>query len=185
MLLIFTFCSNVLAINLKYEGKEYTLPEIPDFPSGYDNYFIFYSTSFQSGATLCFFKSGTIIYNNSNYIDFNCTGSNTFYTYSLNCVLSSSTSSSRWISDGTSTQVRYSKGYGFSVYTTEDIKNSSGNVVFQKAPVTVGTIPKITQVEEIPQVMGEVLKVIIPIGLIIFGIGLLILLVRLVISRMT
>lgn len=60
-------------------------------------------------------------------------------------------------------------------------------LVFQRTPVTVGkvTIPEITQVEEIPQVMNKVLEMIIPIGLIVFFVGLLIYLVRLVILRMT
>lgn len=80
------------------------------------------------------------------------------------------------------------------LYSTVDIYSFysstghlSGDVVFQKTPVTVGeiTIPEITQVVEIPQLMGEILKILIPIGLIIFGIGLVIYLVRLLISRVT
>lgn len=73
------------------------------------------------------------------------------------------------------------------LYSNHDIVNGSGTVVFQGAPVTVGqvTIPAITQVEEIPQAMNKVLKIMIPIGLIVFSIGLVIYLVRLVISRMT
>lgn len=63
--------------------------------------------------------------------------------------------------------------------------NSSGEVVFQGAPVTVEqvTIPKIQQVEEIPQMMEQVMRILIPIGLIVFSIGLVIYLTRLVISR--
>lgn len=61
--------------------------------------------------------------------------------------------------------------------------NSSGDVVFQGAPVNQVTIPAIQQVEEIPQVMEQVMKILIPIGLIVFSIGLVIYLTRLVISR--
>jgi len=70
-------------------------------------------------------------------------------------------------------------------YSNLSIYDGHNNVVFPVAPQTVGqvTIPEIQQVEEIPQVMGEVMKMIIPIGLIIFGIFLLILVMRLVISR--
>ena len=72
-------------------------------------------------------------------------------------------------------------------YLSHNIYDIEANLVFQQAPQIVGqvTIPAIQQVEEIPQVMGEVMKIILPIGLIIFGVFLLILLVRLVISRMT
>lgn len=70
--------------------------------------------------------------------------------------------------------------------SSENIFDKNGNLVFQVAPVTVEqlTIPEITQVEEIPQIMNKVLKLIIPIGLIVFFAGLLIYLVRLVILRM-
>lgn len=67
-------------------------------------------------------------------------------------------------------------------YSSFDIKDENGHVVFQKAPSQV-TIPAIQQVEEIPQVMGQVMKILIPIGLIVFSIGLVIYLTRLVISR--
>jgi len=74
---------------------------------------------------------------------------------------------------------------GSFIYSNTDIKDIDGNVFFQPTPQLVGevTIPEITQVEEIPQVVSKVLEMIIPIGLTIFGIGLLILLMRLVILR--
>lgn len=72
------------------------------------------------------------------------------------------------------------------LYTNFDLLDLDGNVVFPKAPQRVEqiTIMGIQQVEEIPQIMTEVMKMIIPIGLVIFGIGLVIFLVRLVILRM-
>ena len=47
------------------------------------------------------------------------------------------------------------------------------------------TIPALETVEQIPTAMVETLKLIIPVGLVIFGIVLLILLIKSVISRMT
>ena len=74
---------------------------------------------------------------------------------------------------------------GISTYNTISSDYPESEVVFQGAPVTVEqvTIPKIQQVEEIPQMMGQVMKILIPIGLIVFSIGLVIYLTRLVISR--
>ena len=73
------------------------------------------------------------------------------------------------------------------LYSTNSIyRYGTDEVVFPAAPQKVEqvTIPKIQQVEEIPQAMEEVMKILIPVGLIIFGIGLLIYLMRLVIFRM-
>lgn len=71
------------------------------------------------------------------------------------------------------------------LYSTKNIYNLEGNLVFQKAPQKVEqmTIQEITRVEEIPQVMSQVAKMIIPIGLAILLIGLVIFLMRLVISQ--
>lgn len=73
-----------------------------------------------------------------------------------------------------------------------DIYNKSdGTLFFQKTlvpeiPEIVGTtIPALETAEQIPTAMVETLKVIIPVGLVIFGILLLILLVKSVILRMT
>lgn len=66
-----------------------------------------------------------------------------------------------------------------------NVLDSDDNVVFQGAPRPVEqvTIPEITQVAEIPQVITQVMKILIPIGLIVLSIGFVIYLVRLVTSR--
>lgn len=66
-----------------------------------------------------------------------------------------------------------------------NVLDSDDNVVFQGAPRPVEqvTIPEITQVAEIPQVITQIMKIIIPIGLIVLSIGFVIYLVRLVTSR--
>lgn len=72
------------------------------------------------------------------------------------------------------------------VFANQTIKNKSGDVVFMGAPQTVEQvkIPAIQQAEEIPQAMAEVLKILIPVGLVIFGIGLVIYLIRYCRSRL-
>lgn len=70
-------------------------------------------------------------------------------------------------------------------YSTYDVYDSDDNLVFQPAPTQVATIPAIQQVVEIPQVMEQAMKVLIPVGLIVFSIGFVIFLTRLIISRLT
>lgn len=62
--------------------------------------------------------------------------------------------------------------------------NNSSETFFQKPPLVV-QLMEITQVEEIPKVIAEVLKLIIPIGLVVLSVVLIIYLVRLVILRVT
>ncbi len=67
-----------------------------------------------------------------------------------------------------------------------DLKDKDGNVVFQGAsPELAGvTIPAIQSAEEIPQAIIKTMKVVIPVGLVILGIGLVIYLIKSVILRM-
>lgn len=88
-----------------------------------------------------------------------------------------------YISDGSLGFNHTGLSNGSIVYASEDIYNENGELVFQGAPAQVVKIPGIQQVEEIPQVMEQVLRILIPIGLIVFSIGLVIYLTRLVISR--
>lgn len=69
------------------------------------------------------------------------------------------------------------------LYSSIDVYDYGGNLVFQGAPHQGVVIQGIQQVEEIPQMMGQVMKILIPIGLIVFSIGFVIYLTRLVISR--
>lgn len=70
-------------------------------------------------------------------------------------------------------------------FANTTLNDVDGNVVFQGAPRPVEqvTIPEITQVAEIPQVITQVMKIMIPIGLIVLSIGFVIYLLRLVTSR--
>ncbi len=70
-------------------------------------------------------------------------------------------------------------------YSNFDLYDENDNLVFQAPQVNKVVIPAIQQVEEIPQAMGQMMRILIPIGLIVFSIGLVIYLTRLVISRLT
>ena len=67
-----------------------------------------------------------------------------------------------------------------------DLKDTDGNVVFQGASLELAgvTIPAIQSAEEIPQAIIKTMKVVIPVGLVILGIGLVIYLTKSVILRM-
>ncbi len=72
---------------------------------------------------------------------------------------------------------------GHIIHSNFDVYDTDNNLVFQAPQVDKVVIPAIQQVEEIPQVMGQAMKILIPIGLIVFSVGLVIYLMRLVISR--
>lgn len=73
---------------------------------------------------------------------------------------------------------------GAFIYSNTDIKDVDDNMVFQAPVPAMVTIPGLETVKEVPQAMSQVMRVLIPIGLIVFLSGLLIYLVRLVILRM-
>lgn len=79
----------------------------------------------------------------------------------------------------------YNSGSGefyanFSIYADNTYKD-----FFLIVPTSSYQIQEIAKVEELPKVIMETMKIIIPIGLVIFGILLLILLIKSVISQMT
>ena len=93
--------------------------------------------------------------------------------------------------DGGGTSLSISNGLLF--YSNNSVYDTSGNVVFPQAPAqgeqqqgeTQG-IQTLTleQAEQIPQAMTQTLRVVIPVGLVVFGIGLVIFLTRFLILRL-
>ena len=71
------------------------------------------------------------------------------------------------------------------IYSNIDVmKGSNSNeIFFQKTPVTAVEIPALESAEQIPEAMATALKIIIPVGLAILGIGLIIYLIKYVIYR--
>ena len=74
-------------------------------------------------------------------------------------------------------------------YSTVDIYNTDRtSIFFQKTPVVVETpeveIPALETVEQIPEAMKETMKIVIPVGLAILGIGLVVYLIKFLKSQM-
>ena len=71
-------------------------------------------------------------------------------------------------------------------FSNTNVKDKDGNVVFQGASQELAgvTIPAIQSVEEIPQAIVKTMKIVIPVGLVVLGIGLIIYLIKSVILRM-
>lgn len=181
-----------------------SLPDLP-FDVNNSNYVVFYNKASSPSGYYC------ILFDDDNYFcKMNIEDNPSYLIYKLNFGVNDITSSAKlyhltddnWslnrsLPDGTTKGLVMSLNHGqkenptfqhaYIIYSTMDITDNNGNVVFSGAPVTVEqvTIPTITQAQEIPQAMSKVLQMIIPIGLIVFFSGLLIYLVRLVISRMT
>lgn len=174
VLIVLMSVTNVFAsFDFKYNDVSYSYPDLPiDLPTSYNisNFVIFHDAG--NRIYISFLDTnfhGNVIYDNSSLYYSN--SDLTFYSYSLE--------NNIW-KFLNSTDCYRGANFTF-LYSSFNIYNSSGNVVFLAPPQ--GII--ISQVEEIPQMMEGVLQVIIPIGLVILLSGLLILVIRSVISRLT
>ena len=201
-IIIFNFISFVFAnneIKFNYNGESYSFNEpfdISDLGYNYSSYFAYYNGTkyflrayLSNSSFVVSMKNGSPSISTQDSSDF----AEVIFKYGSNSFsgLISSVDTVSY-SFGPVTSSNYAPG---SIKTVEDFVSSfvyspcgvydvDGNLLFQHPPALV-IIPEITQAEEIPQMMGEVMKILIPVGLIIFGIGLVILLIRLVISRVT
>lgn len=70
-------------------------------------------------------------------------------------------------------------------YSNTDILNSDGTVFFPIPVQEVVVIPVLEGVEELPKAVNTTLKMILPVGLVVFGILLLVYIIRLLILRVT
>lgn len=94
----------------------------------------------------------------------------------------SSNSWVQWSSFNGSTNASYRFPYFDLIYSTHDVFDSSSNLVFQGAP-QVEEVPKVelmkaTQVEEIPQQIVTIVMIVLPIFLAIFGVLLVLYLIK-------
>lgn len=204
-MIINIFCLNSFASTevLLSNGERYNLPDFSDYVQDKD-YFIAYGNSTNYTSVDFFilipydYKTQTVYTDKtSSYVHFyllNYKGdfpSSNYFTYVkrnpyYTCYSTSTSWSIDYFEDRDSGRGFSTSFYG--IYTTQNITGLKNNdVVFQPTPQVVGEvrIPEIQSVEEIPQAMSKVLEMIIPVGLIVLSIGLLIYLVRLVISRAT
>lgn len=154
--------------NIKYYNY-FVCYEIDTTNGGYAINFLFLI----SNDCTCYIESGEnprIVSNHTYLIQFHKEAN---YNIS-NLVLKDYSSTTKW---------NYAKDIKYSSF---DIMNSNGTIFFQKTPLLQGVqVVGVTQVEEIPKAITEVLKMIIPIGLVVLSIFLVIFLVRLVILRAT
>ena len=180
ILLLFSSTSYA-SFEVEIDNNFVSLPDLPDVfgdkdEHAFDGYLIIKGSvpySYDNSLYhLYVYNSDKVLANNKNF-DLTNYGS-TMYTYHL--------IDNNWKSFGTNNEFNFYFDT-YSYYTSNDIYDTSGELVFQGAPAQVVKIPGIQQVEEIPQVMEQVLRILIPIGLIVFLIGLVIYLTRLVISR--
>lgn len=146
---------------------------------------VFFESSYNSDFFNCYlyFSSSEMFYNNGTL-----SSSSGIGNYALGVIVSDESNitidfsfKNLGTSSGTISTL-YGDIFGSSSYDIYT-DSSKSELVFQMPQVNKVTIPAIQQVEEIPQVMGQVMRILIPIGLIVFSIGLVIYLTRLVISR--
>lgn len=153
--------------DVKYENEIRSLPDIPeDLLNNYKYFFIRCYSSF----AILYCSNSNVIKGQSNYLKlYNFEYGKTSWKYS--------TEGTYNFSDETISAL---------VYASDDLYDTDGNVVFQKAsPELAGvTIPAIQSAEEIPQAIIKTMKVVIPVGLVILGIGLVIYLIKSAILRM-
>lgn len=186
----FLLCINIFvvssfaSVSFNFEGADYSLDN--SVTENFSYYFVLRTTTsyyltFASNSPFIMYEGISSFTHKKSMIVKTLDGSNFYTSY-----LSSKPSSNVELEYNTTNMDAWTSSFDF-VYSNANIVDDNGNMVFQVAPVTVEqvTIPEITQVEEIPHIMNKVLEMIIPIGLIVFFVGLLIYLVRLVILRMT
>ncbi len=185
-ILIFSFSLNSFAsLNVSIGDELYSFPDLPDYMGdsteyNFNSYLIVKGEGFNSNILyeLYIYDSNSVLANHDGYTLHACKNNSTIYLFRL--------VDDSWKFWGVTSYYNFSTQYtSYSYYTSSDILDEFGEVVFQSAPHLVEqvTIPEIQQVGEIPQAIAEVLKILIPIGLIVLSIGLVIYLTRLVISR--
>lgn len=148
----------------------------------YDDYKVFFITK-QTGLTFTFSKDNSRtskydILNENQRITFNVPVTFTQYNIDSNGVASKTYSNQ--IENEYITFNPYDHGY-----SNSDILNSDGTVFFPIPVQEVVVIPVLEGVEELPKAVTTTLKMILPVGLVVFGILLLVYIIRLLILRVT
>lgn len=203
---IFLLFLNINSVNASVDIPEVVMEKAKELNHGYDNFVVLqdtitkefylpYETSVYNESnyqnvswkytkykgvyclvTPSWFKTGLKVYRNGSFIDTstNNVGSNSIIQLSM---------------DGIELEIVYSS----KDVIYHNIDGVTNGTVFFPQPVTeipeqetlTTTIPALETVEQIPVAMIQTLKIVIPVGLVIFGTLLLILLVKSVISRVT
>ncbi len=187
---LFFNISNVFAFeftsNTGYTTNTHTVPDLETVPDEYISYLDTYGYIIQmwsnnkyrliilTSANSYFYRGGSYAGN----IFTNVSGSAVSFDIDISKHLS-------W-SDVSVSDASGFSGYNF-VYYNADIytDKDKSDLFFQRPPQVVEevTIPVLEGVEELPKAMTTTLKMILPVGLVVFGILLLVYIIRLYISQ--
>jgi len=169
---LYTFC---FAADVTIEDTNY---QLSDFVSSYYNKSIvmyrFNETCFflfLSDTPLVIDKSNAVVTNLDNTEFYKSFG----YKVDISSMLLLDKSSFSFLKTFSDNPLRYA---GNILYSTTDVYDTEGNVVFQGAPQPKVELMKATQVEEIPQQITRVVLIVLPIFLLIFGIFLVLYLIK-------
>lgn len=210
ILLLFLFIFSIKAnasFDFSYNDVTYTFPDLPENSDKFDNrYFSIFKYSngtYQLLSYVGFDPSTMIVINNNTKLHGVCYNDGS-YIKDINggrIVKFWTATDDTWTFDSWQPGRSIYEYYGGAetadkfIYSTVDIYPLVGGDIYgNTAPFTINSgfffqktlqllIPQIQTVEELPKIVTIVIKTIIPIGLIIFGILLLVLLIRWVILR--
>lgn len=181
MFILFLNTSNVFAsFDFTYKEVNYSYPDLPVSYNkvNFDHYVIGYISSSDIRLYCC---DAEISFTSDNLIR---TSVSDHYLFWFKLDISSNT----WVYNKAASSIQgFATGPANVIYSTHDLYQG-GTKVFQ-IPVTEVPevqvpgvqIPALETAEEIPQAMGQTLKIVIPVGLIVLGIGLVIYLIKRVI----
>lgn len=183
MFILFLNTSNVFAsFNFTYNDTNYT---VPDIPTDYPYYLIIDKGNGVFRLYMCenemIFKTVTLANGSKSILLYSTVSAGTIYQYT-NLAGDNVTISDLYRSIGTGTSLAIDYNTVSIVYSNHDLYHG-GELVFQ-SPVTEVPgvlIPALETAEEVPQAMAQTLKIVIPVCLIVLGIGLLIYLIKRVI----
>lgn len=194
----FSFASDSKVVEFNYNSKDFTIT----LPSGYGtdyNYYMVVAGTNSSGTYLDLllttfpfsFNSGRtyIIADDDGFLysDIIRGSSESWYERDLSSCNVNNFGYSVSIRSMTSGDFFNTSSYNLNlvsvVSSNFNIYDSEGELVFQPPLPEIAVLPGITQVEEIPRAVGEILGILIRVGLIVLSIGLVIFLMRFLVLR--
>ena len=158
--IILSFATLSQAFTFDYEGKHY---DVPNFPADNNNYHLL--VDFEGSLSL-FTSSKPITYlDSSTYTGYGEVYGDNGILYRISGVewkVATKYGTDFWRSN--------SNNKKYFVYSNYDILDkNSGNLVFQKAPLQMVVPMEVGKVEELPTLIIQIVEMIIPAFLIIFG----------------
>lgn len=180
LITLFSFtCVSLASFDVTVDDTVYTVPDLPIPSESYTDYVLFLNKDYYYVAFL----------NNIDLDDLYVTGSNgvyggiSFKSGTGDMYRCKTTDSSFVFYESIHSSMAPYAGYGLTVLlqTTVDIQDiSSGEVVFPQTPLPTQVVKpaEVTKVEEIPEMILEILGMMIPIFLTIFGVLLVLYLIK-------